>query len=133
MNSVHRYRLAVVAEGGRKKRRKKKREKKRKKNLESVDPSPAAPAQSCGRFLLPACGEETSPYVGRRNEATLPVFIFFNFIVILYYTKWYTLCTAWYGVLYHTELSSVCRYGPVKLGCWIGLPWVYKACLSSHR
>ncbi|RZS22132.1 hypothetical protein BHM03_00054910, partial [Ensete ventricosum] len=65
LHLVHGYTTRLnKAEGGRKK--------KREKNLESADSSPVALARSVarGRFLLPARGEETSPCVGRRNEAT---------------------------------------------------------------
>ncbi|RWW07474.1 hypothetical protein GW17_00029147 [Ensete ventricosum] len=45
--------------------------KKENKNLESDCSSPTR-SVACGRFLLPAQGEETSPRVGRRNEVTTP-------------------------------------------------------------
>ncbi|RRT68473.1 hypothetical protein B296_00036845 [Ensete ventricosum] len=73
--------LSDINRGRKKKREKKKREKKRENLKFGVAlPIPirrlraiSSPARSvaCERFLLPVQGEETSPRLRRRNEATL--------------------------------------------------------------
>ncbi|RZS25076.1 hypothetical protein BHM03_00058226, partial [Ensete ventricosum] len=63
-------RQAVAAEGGRRRRGRRRGRKTWSPSIRHpCDPSPETLARSsaCGRFLLTARGEETSPCMGRRN------------------------------------------------------------------